>query len=44
LDVPLCRVARYADTAPTIAPTNPADAVKENVHMRESSDNVNRIQ
>jgi len=28
---------------PAIRETSPADAVKENVHMRESSENVSRI-
>jgi len=44
LEVSFRRIPRNVDTAPTIRPINPADTVKENVHMRESSENINWIQ
>jgi hypothetical protein len=42
--VPLRRRARLPTYAPTSRPTRPADALKENVHMRESSYNVDRVE
>jgi len=43
LDVPFRRRTRHCQTAAHTKATSAADTVTENVHMRESAENVNGV-